>query len=759
MSQQINELLNNAPCGFLSFNDDGSIVMINSTLLELLGYEADSLLGRKFELILPMASRIFYQTHFFPLLKLHGKIEEIYFSLRAKQGNDIPILINAVRRKQEESFFNDCIILPIRQRIKYEDEILKAKKVAEAATLAQKQAEFALRQQYERLILLREITQRIRQSLDLSTIFENSTQEIRQSIHADRVGIFKFYPDSNFNDGAFVSESVVEGFDSAIAIKIHDRCFGEQYAAFYHQGRIQTVDDINDAGLTECHRDILERFQVKANLVVPLLEGEHLWGLLCIHQCSKPRHWQDAEIEFVRQLANQLAIAIQQVSLFEQLQKELNERKQVEAQLTDSNQKLAIANEELIRATRLKDEFLANMSHELRTPLNAILGMTEGLQDRVFGSITEPQIKALQTIERSGSHLLELINDILDLAKIESGQVELDCTTVSINRLCQSSLVFIKQLALKKHIQLEIKLPLNLPDLLIDERRIRQVLINLLNNALKFTPEGGLITLEVSRQRRVGKRGSGGVQEVKSNSVSEFPSLRVSESPKDYLRIAVIDTGIGIAPENINKLFQPFIQIDSALNRQYAGTGLGLALVKRIVELHGGEVGLTSEVGVGSCFTIDLPSDASAPSSIDMESENVPVIAASQPIQQASPLILLAEDNEANITTFSGYLGAKGYRILLAKTGQEAIALAKSEKPDLILMDIQMPGMDGLEAMQQIRLDPNLVNIPMIALTALAMTGDRDRCLAAGANDYLSKPVKLKQLTAIIQELLASYQR
>ncbi|PSB50865.1 hypothetical protein C7B67_12950 [filamentous cyanobacterium Phorm 6] len=746
MSQQINELLNNAPCGFLSFNDDGSIVMINSTLSELLGYEADSLLGRKFELILPIASRIFYQTHFFPLLRLHGKIEEIYFSLRAKQGNDIPMLINAVRRKQEESFFNDCIILPIRQRIKYEDEILKAKKVAEAATLAQKQAEFALRQQYERSILLREITQRIRQSLDLSTIFENSTQEIRQSIHADRVGIFKFYPDSNFNDGAFVSESVVEGFDSAIAIKIHDRCFGEQYAAFYHQGRIQTVDDINDAELTECHRGILERFQVKANLVVPLLEGEHLWGLLCIHQCSTPRHWQDAEIEFVRQLANQLAIAIQQVSLFEQLQKELNERKQVEAQLTERNQQLGASNEELARATRLKDEFLANMSHELRTPLNAILGMTEGLQDQVFGIVNEKQIKALQTIERSGSHLLELINDILDVAKIESGQMELDCTPVSINHLCQSSLPFIKQQALQKRIQLEIKVPLNLPDLLIDERRMRQVLINLLNNAVKFTPNGGRITLEVSRQQR----------RADPDSADSPPHFLVKES----LRIAVIDTGIGIAPEDINKLFQPFIQIDGALNRQYQGTGLGLALVKRIVELHCGQVGLTSTVGVGSCFTIDLPYTGCAPSSVALESQTEPRTEPSEPEQQeGSPLILLAEDNEANISTVSSYLKAKGYRILLAKNGEEAIALAKSENPNLILMDIQMPGMDGLEAMQQIRLDPNLVDLPIIALTALAMTGDRDRCLAAGANDYLTKPVKLKQLAATIQHLLTSLGR
>lgn len=228
---------------------------------------------------------------------------------------------------------------------------------------------------------------------------------------------------------------------------------------------------------------------------------------------------------------------------------------------------------------------------------------------------------------------------------------------------------------------------------------------------------------------------------------------------RDYLRIAIIDTGIGIAQEHINKLFQPFIQIDSALNRKYAGTGLGLALVKRIVELHGGQVGLTSEVEVGSCFTIDLLYTDTSSSSADVESHSPPSIESNEAQEKALPLILLAEDNEANISTVSSYLKAKGYRILLAKDGAEAIALTNSENPDLILMDIQMPGMDGLEAIDHIRSAPNSVNVPIVALTALAMTSDRDRCLAAGANDYLTKPVKLKQLATTIQQLLASHQR
>ncbi len=338
---------------------------------------------------------------------------------------------------------------------------------------------------------------------------------------------------------------------------------------------------------------------------------------MCIHQCDGPRYWQQSDIDLAQQFSLQLAIAIQQSNLFEQLQRELTERQQAQQQLTQRN-------EELIRATRLKDEFLANMSHELRTPLNAILGMTEGLQEEVFGSVNERQLKALQTVERSASHLLALINDILDLAKIESGQIELECFPTASAPLCQSSITFVKHQALKKQIQISVNLPLNLPDIVLDERRIRQVLINLLNNAVKFTPEGGTITLEVTLLKATEEK-----------------------TKTQYLRFAVIDTGIGISPENIKKLFQPFMQVDSALNRQYQGTGLGLALTKRIVDLHGGRVGLTSEVGVGSCFTIDLPYQTSMnlPQPPKSEADLNPNDVETPSTPNDAPLLLLAEDN------------------------------------------------------------------------------------------------------------------
>lgn len=603
-----------------------------------------------------------------------------------------------------------------------------------------RRAEATITQQLRQQTALEVILQEIRQSLDLSEILKIATEQLQELLHSDRVIVFQVHHDGR---SQIVEETVAPDLPPLKAMHWDDEIWSQEILEHYWQGQPRIIPDVMDDIWTNCLVEYSQAGQIQSKMVAPILQepqeskfhrwvspndNNRLWGVLVVHACHTRRVWHLEESQLLQQVANQLAIAIKQSQLFEQLQTELGERQRAQQKLTQRNQ-------ELVRVTRLKDEFLANMSHELRTPLNAVLGMTEGLKEGVFGAVNDRQIDALNTIDRSGSHLLNLINDILDLAKIEAEQMELDLAPTDVVTLCQNSISLIRQQALNKKQQLLVYLPYNLPDVILDERRILQVLINLLNNAVKFTPEGKNITLEVIP-----------------------PSQDLAPSPDNlYIRFAITDTGIGISEVNLQKLFQPFVQIDSALNRKYQGTGLGLALVKKIVELHGGQISLTSEEGKGSCFSFQLPylvTDAHLPRKITFAEQLISPELVQPSLSNNSLLLLLVEDNEANIKTVSSYLTSKGYRIVLAKNGLEAIQQAIALTPDLILMDIQMPELDGLEAIKRIRAVPDLASVPIIAVTALAMEGDRQRCLEAGATDYMAKPIKLKELALTITKIL-----
>lgn len=530
----------------------------------------------------------------------------------------------------------------------------------------------------------------------------------------------------------------------------------------------------------------------------------------------------------------------------EELEKE---RSLLARRVEERTAELSIANTELARAARLKDAFLASMSHELRTPLNAILTISETLSEQVYGEMNEKQLRSLNSITESGRHLLALINDILDLSKIGAGKLELILGPVAVRRVCEDSLRLIHGAAEKKGLQVFFNYDDDVVTAQADERRLKQILVNLLGNAVKFTDPGGSIGLDV-----------------------------VGDANRGVMYLTVWDTGIGIQRENMQNLFQAFVQLDNTLRRQYEGTGLGLALAYRMAELHGGGILVESQEGVGSRFSVTLPwewedggaaagqsaaglvafSDQAIPlrlvgkyleklglktvlhprgegileriiqsrpdavilllesaDQIDValirelktsaRGERIPmlVIAEGEPCQKLteagvelclrapvapdelrqalrklSPpgtdsllhkallvmpgavkphagLVLLAEDNEMTLTSFSDYLQAKGFRVAEARSGNEAVERARELHPDLVLMDIQMPGMDGLEATRRIRAEKALAGTIIIAMTALAMPDDRQRCLDAGADDYISKPLSMKQLLAKIETLLA----
>jgi len=386
---------------------------------------------------------------------------------------------------------------------------------------------------------------------------------------------------------------------------------------------------------------------------------------------------------------------------------------------------LRLANAEMERGLRMKNEFLANMSHELRTPLNAILGISESLEEQISGKLNEKQLKYIRTISESGRHLLELINDILDLSKIEAGKLELDIQPVSVEKLCTSSLRLVKELAQKKSLNMSFYLDQNVKTILGDERRLKQSLVNLLGNAVKFTPQGKKIGLEV--------KGNAAANEV---------------------TFTVWDEGIGINEDDMQRLFKPFIQLNASLTREFSGTGLGLALVAQMTRLHGGRISLTSELKVGSRFTITLPWLAAEQNS---QPSLVSSVLADSPKRNAKPRmgkILIVDDTEVVAQLLSEYLRHKGYETLVAQNGEEAVILTRQELPQIILMDVMMPVLNGLDATRQIRADAALRDIPIIGLTALAMSSDREQCISAGMNDYLSKPIQMQEVAEIIDRYL-----
>jgi PAS domain S-box-containing protein len=414
--------------------------------------------------------------------------------------------------------------------------------------------------------------------------------------------------------------------------------------------------------------------------------------------------------------------------------RDITDRKQAEREAQqlkfDLERRVQERTMELVYANKVKDEFLANMSHELRTPLNSILGFSESLLEGVYGELIKKQSRAVLIIQASGEHLLEVINDILDISKIEAGKLEFFPEEVDVNQICHSSLSFIIQLANKKSVKVEYLLSESITTILADSMRLKQILVNLLNNAVKFTPENGRVQLAVQ-----------------------------TDAKENLMRFSITDTGIGILAEDLPKLFKPFVQLDSSLSRAYEGSGLGLALVKKMVEMHGGSVDVQSQPGKGSCFSFVLPwnpkiekEKSSDPSLVNAEKQNLDVDMNISSFIRGT--ILIAEDYETNFIVIRDYLENCGYRVFFVHDGEEVFSKVEEVSPDLILMDIQMPRVNGFEATRRLRADMRFAALPIIAVTAFAMSGDRERCLEAGMNEYLSKPVKLKELAQMIGRLL-----
>jgi|GEM_PF-5685374 PAS domain S-box-containing protein len=452
---------------------------------------------------------------------------------------------------------------------------------------------------------------------------------------------------------------------------------------------------------------------IHASLVVPIHLDGVWWGVLSFDH-DQPCEWDNDERLILRTSAELFG----QIIRYWDVQDALRETVTLEAR----TEALSLTNAALNRALRLKDEFLAMMSHELRTPLTIILGMTEAMDDELYGPISDSQRHALAGVLVSSRHLLAIITNILDLNDIESKHAVLDDQLCDVDLLCHIAVQFVHNTAQQKAIRVLHTVEDGITGLRTDERRMTQILVNLLDNAVKFTPANGTVGLEVT-----------------------------ADADEERIQFVIWDTGIGIAEEDYDRLFQPFTQVDGQLTRQYGGIGLGLTLVRRLVELHGGSICVVSTPGQGSRFTVSLP--------WTVGDNTIPLVAHTPtpplPKWAKPPQMLIADDHELTLQFYTEMFRMQGCGVVMARTGAEAVTLVRETHPDVVVMDIQMPDLDGLTAIRRMREDPTMTSISIIALTALAMPGDQERCLAAGASDYVTKPVSLKTLMATMERLLS----
>ena len=407
---------------------------------------------------------------------------------------------------------------------------------------------------------------------------------------------------------------------------------------------------------------------------------------------------------------------------------DITELKRREVQLNELVDSLAEARDLAMRATETKSHFLANMSHELRTPLNAIIGITEMLEEDAVDFGQDDFVEPLQRVTSAGQHLLHLINEVLDLSKIEAGKLDLIFEKFDLLSLVQDTVTTVQSLAAKNANKLELDCPADIGSMHADQMRIRQIMLNLLSNACKFT-EQGTVTITVTRMAR---------------------------GTADWVRIAVADTGIGMTPEQLGNMFKEFSQADTSTTRKYGGTGLGLAISQRLCRMMGGEITVESTEGEGTTFTVNLPayvsevavSDGSAPVEGRAPAAAPTVVEAAQAI--GGNTVLVIDDDVTARDLMRRFLAKEGFDVITAKSGEEGLELAKEHSPSVITLDVLMPRLDGWGVLQRLQADPALAKIPVVMVTIL---DEQSKGYALGASDYVTKPIDRKRLS----EVLAKY--
>jgi signal transduction histidine kinase/CheY-like chemotaxis protein len=536
-------------------------------------------------------------------------------------------------------------------------------------------------------------------SLNLREVLNTIITQAVQLSGTDGGSIYEFDEDAGEFRISTVFDTSPETFDALrrTRIGLEDTFLGQAAAL----GRLLELPDVR-AAPPDPYLSVLDQGGWRSLVAVPMLREGRIVGVMVVRRHA-PGHVPQEICDLLETFAGQSALALINAKLYRQLERQ--------------SAALEIASQH-------KSEFLASMSHELRTPLNAIIGFSEVLLERMFGELNERQDDYLRDIWSSGKHLLELLNDILDLSKIEAGQMVLNRSEFAVRESLEYCLSMVRERALKQRILLGLEVDTEVGLLDADRLRFRQVVLNLLSNAVKFTPDGGRV------------------------------DVRAFIRGQDLV-VLVADTGVGVAAEDRERIFDSFQQ-GTRHSEQTEGTGLGLTLSKRILELHGGGIWVESEAGKGSTFGIALPTGSSGPASTSVEQAGLESGITTEPTPGPGPTVVVVEDDRRSFDLLRVYLEGAGARVVGARDGREGLDTVRRLNPAGVVLDILLPGVDGWEVLAQLKADPKTAAIPVIVVS---MVDERGRGFALGATEYLVKPVGKEQLLAALYRAAAMPER
>ncbi len=703
--ERLRTVIEAAPNAILMVDERGVMVLVNAEMERLFGYARSELLGQPVEMLLPERVRghhARFRENFLRNAEMRpmGVGRDLFG--RRRDGSEIPIEIGLSPLQTSEGLFVLASVTDISMRRNSEAII-----AARAVEMATQRFDAT---QAEALALFNTETSR-------QKVLEGAL-----TLLAERhpFPVLLFYAHDEIKESLWLVASHAAPPDVRRELRVGEGLVGAAAA----DTKLIVVDRLGDNPELTISAGFAD-FRPAAMLFCPVRYRDRLLGVLALAASDTV---VEPERAFVERLSSQLAAALHNLQQYEDLQLLADQLRSRGEEIEHKNVQLEVAN-------RMKSEFLANMSHELRTPLNAIIGFAEVLAAGVAGELQAEQRDYLQEIHHAGRHLLSLINDILDLSKVEAGQIELELEPFDAAKLGSSALSVVREKALAHRIQLHARVADDLGALMLDPRKVKQIIYNLLANAVKFSNEGGRVELALRQ-----------IDADELAAIPAAPGRRFLLSPAQraarYLEISVTDAGIGIEPHDLERLFEPFTQVDSSLARRHAGTGLGLAMVRRLTEKHDGLLMVESTAGKGSRFVVWLPWRST---DVDLDAVDRPASSSAERLR-----ILLVDDEVARRQLLRQQLVAAGYEVIDAATAAAAGDIAESELLDAIVISVVRPGFGGLSVLAEMKLQPALIGIPVVIVSA---AGELPHEFALGAADVLVKPVRPEDLHDALRQI------